>query len=294
MSFEITRWPLPDDIERAQRDLKMPRDAIVRDIARLVTVAQMVHDGALNDDLVLTGGMAMRLRGSPRFTMSDTDTSRRIREAPDRDRLAEALTVDQSELTVTPGDVLGWKPGKKLVIARPVDYEAYFAGIGGKPVDGEFTFTVSWRGLLEPAQRLVLVHPYPELELPRTLVPVMDLTEQVAEKIVAWCAHGLMKHYVDVAWAFYRLAGQIDAAKLGALVDAKLAVGRELFPIPYEQFPDRAALRVALEHPDDHVPPQGDAADDKARQLRFDASALTKQQAILVVRKRLLPVLIST
>ena len=103
-----------------------------------------------------------------------------------------------------------------------------------------------------------------------------------------------MKHYVDVAWAFYRLAGQIDAAKLGALVDAKLAVGRELFPIPYEQFPDRAALRAALEHPDDHVPPQGDAADDKARQLRFDASALTKQQAILVIRKRLLPVLIST
>ena len=120
MSFEVTRWPLPDDIDRYQGDLKMPRDAIVRDIARLVTVAQMVHDDELNDDLVLTGGMAMRLRGSPRFTMSDTDTSRRIPEAPDRDRLAEALTVDQAELTVSPGDVLGWKPGKKLVIARPV------------------------------------------------------------------------------------------------------------------------------------------------------------------------------
>jgi hypothetical protein len=35
---------------------------------------------------------------------------------------------------------------------------------------------------------------YPELELPRTLVPVMDLTEQLAEKIVGWSAHGLMKH----------------------------------------------------------------------------------------------------
>lgn len=291
MSLEISRWPLPDDIDRYQRELKMPRDAIVRDIARLVTVAQMVHDDELNDDLVLTGGMAMRLRGSPRFTMSDTDTSRRIREAPDRDRLAEALTVDQSELTVTPGDVLGWKPGKKLVIARPVDYEAYFAGIGGNPVEGEFTFTVSWRGLIEPAQHLVLIHPYPELEMPRTLVPVMDLTEQIAEKIVAWCAHGLMKHYVDVAWAFYRLADQIDTAKLGPLVDVKLAVGRELFPIPYAQFPDPAALRPALEHPDEHVPPQGDAADDRASQLRFDAAALNKQQAILIIRTRLLPLL---
>ncbi len=117
MSFDVTRWPLPDDIDRYQRDLKVPRDAIVRDIARLVTVAQIVHEDELNDDLVLTGGMAMRLRGSPRFTMSDTDTSRRTPEAPDRDRLAEAFTVDQSELTVSPGDVLGWKPGKKLVIA---------------------------------------------------------------------------------------------------------------------------------------------------------------------------------
>jgi len=144
MSFEVTRWPLPDDIARYRDELKgVPRDAIIRDVARLVTFAQMVHDDELNDDLVLTGGMAMRLRGSPRFTMSDTDTSRRIPEAPDRDRLAEALTVDHSELTVSPGDVLGWKPGKKLVIARPVDYEAYFAGIGGAAVEGEFTFTVS-------------------------------------------------------------------------------------------------------------------------------------------------------
>lgn len=292
MSFDVTSWPLPDDINRYQRNLKVPRDAVVRDIARLVTVAQMVHENELNDNLVLTGGMAMRLRGSPRFTMRDTDTSRRISEAPDRDRLAEALTVDQSELTVSPGDVLGWKPGKKLIIAGPVDYQAYFAAIG-RAVKGEFTFTVSWRGLIESAQLLLLIHPYPELELPHTLVPVMDLTEQIAEKIVAWSAHGLMKHYVDVAWAFYRLADQIDTTKLGRLVDAKLDVGRKLFPIPYANFPDRRALRPALEHPDEHVPPQGDAADDKASQLRFDAAALNKREAIYVMRHQVLPALLA-
>lgn len=291
MTFHVARWPLPDDVDRYQRELKIPREAIVRDLARLVTVAQMVHAGELNDDFVLTGGMAMRLRGSPRFTMSDTDTSRRVREAPDRDHLAEALTVDQTELTVTPSDTLGWKPGKQLVIARPVDYAAYFAGIGANPVQGEFTFTVSWRGLIEPAQPLLLIHPYPELELPRTIVPVMDLTEQLAEKIVAWSAHGLMKHYVDVAWAFYRLADQIEPGKLGRVVDAKLAVGRSLFPAEYAAFPTRAALRSALEHPDEHIPPQGDASDDRARQLRFDAAALNKLQAIQVVRARVLPVL---
>ncbi len=189
--------------------------------------------------------------------------------------------------------MLGWKPGKKLVIARPVDYQAYFAGIGGAAVEGEFTFTVSWRGLIEPAQPLLLIHPYPELELPRTLVPVMDLTEQIAEKIVAWSAHGLMKHYVDTAWAFYRLADQIDTTKLGRLVDAKLAVGRGLFPVPYAGFGDRTALRPALEDPDHHVPPQGDAADDKANQLRFDAAALNKQQAIQIMRQRVLPTLLA-
>jgi len=92
VSFEVTGWPVPDDIYRYRQTLKIPADAIIRDIARLVTVAQMVHGGDLDDDLVLTGGMAMRLRGSPRFTMSDTDTSRRQREPPDRDQLAEALT----------------------------------------------------------------------------------------------------------------------------------------------------------------------------------------------------------
>ncbi len=291
MSFEVARWPLPDDIDRYQRELHVPADAIIRDIARLVTVAQMVQAAELNDDLVLAGGMAMRLRGSPRFTMSDTDTSRRIAEAPDRERLAQALTVDQAELVVTPGDNLGWKLGRKLVIARPVEYEAYFAGLGGDAVEGEFTFTVSWRGLIEPSQPLLLVHPYAELELPRTIVPVMDLAEQVAEKTVAWCAHGLMKHYVDAAWAFYALDEQLDRAKLGRLVDAKLQVGRDLFPAEYADFPDRESIRTALEDPDRHVPPQGDAADDKARQLRFDKTSLNKAQAIYVVQNRLLPAL---
>lgn len=133
-------------------------------------------------------------------------------------------------MTVTPGDTLGWKPGKRLIIARLVDYAAYFASIGTIPAEGTFTFTVSWRGLIEPAQPLLLIHPYVELELPRTIVPVMDLTEQLAEKI--------------------------------------------------------------LEEPDKHLPPQGDASDDKARQLRFDATALSKPQAIRIFRRLVVPILL--
>ncbi|MCP9490594.1 MAG: hypothetical protein MSC31_12055 [Solirubrobacteraceae bacterium MAG38_C4-C5] len=60
----------------------------------------------------------------------------------------------------------------------------------------------------------------------------------------------------------------------------------ELFPVPYAAFPDRTTLHPALENPDYQVPPQGDAADDKASQLCFDGAALNKQQAIHVVRQR--------
>jgi Nucleotidyl transferase AbiEii toxin, Type IV TA system len=288
VSFEVTDWPRADDIARYRRELVVPADAIVRDIARLITIAEMVHRGDLNDDWLLTGGMAMRLRGSPRFTMTDTDTARRLGEL-DRDRIAEALTVDQAELTVTPADATGWKPGKKLVTARPVNYEAFFAGIGGGAIEDQFTFTVSWRGVVEPAQHLALVHPYPELQMPQTIVPVMDLTEQLAEKIVGWCAHGLIKHYVDVAWAFHRLAGEIDTGKLRRLIESKLATGRELFPDAYAKLPDMHAVFAALHDPDRHVPPQGDPADDGAAQIRFAGAGLNKPQAIALIRRRALP-----
>jgi hypothetical protein len=288
VSFEVTDWPRADDIARYRRQLGVPADAIIRDIARLVTIAEMVHRGDLNDDWVLTGGMAMRLRGSPRFTMADTDTAHRL-GALDRDRIALALTVDQTELTVTPADATGWKPGKKLVTARPVNYEAFFAAVGGGVVEDQFTFTVSWRGLLEPAQHLALVHPYPELRMPPTVAPVMDLTEQLAEKIVGGCAHGLIKHYVDVAWAFYRLADEIDTSKLHRLIERKLTTGRELFPDAYAKLPDMHAVFAALHDPDGHVPPQGDPDNDGAAQIRFAGAGLNKPQAIALIRHRALP-----
>ena len=84
MSFQVSQWPRPDDLARYHEQLGVPPEAIIRDIVRIVCVAQLVHDGVLDEDWVLSGGMGMRLRGSSRFTMSDTDTSRRG-GAPDRD-----------------------------------------------------------------------------------------------------------------------------------------------------------------------------------------------------------------
>jgi hypothetical protein len=91
---------------------------------------------------------------------------------------------------------------------RPDDVDRYAATLG-RPQTDAFTFTVSWRGLFESPDRLALTHPYPELKLPAVEVPVLNLTEQVAEKIVGWCMHGLIKHYVDLAWIFDRLPDQV-------------------------------------------------------------------------------------
>jgi hypothetical protein len=106
VSFQVSHWPRPDDLARYHEQLGVPPEAIIRDIVRIVSVAQLVHDGVLGEDWVLSGGMGMRLRGSTRFTMSDTDTSRRG-GAPDRDELADApVKAGPSSATGRPATVI--------------------------------------------------------------------------------------------------------------------------------------------------------------------------------------------
>jgi hypothetical protein len=175
MTFRVKQWPTADDLDRYDQELRgIPRSDIVRDIVRIISVAKMVADGALNEDWVLCGGMAMRLRGSPRFTRFDTDTSRR-KGPPSDTTLADALKIDEEELVVS---AVGFLPGKELVTVMPVEFTPYFLALGEDLPTEAFKFTVSGRGLIEHAELLPLAHPYPELVLPDTLVPVMDLTEQ--------------------------------------------------------------------------------------------------------------------
>jgi hypothetical protein len=120
------------------------------------------------------------------------------------------------------------------------------------------------------------------------MVPVMNLTEQTAEKIVAWCAHGLIKHYVDVAWIFHSQPDQVDPLTLPGLIERKLSKGRELFPDQYAVFPDLKSIFAPLYQPDRHQPPLGDS-DDGAKQIQFAGAGLNKQQAIALIRERALP-----
>ena len=181
----IAAWPDADDVERYAATYGLDEADIVRDIVRIVSIAHLRTSSFLNEDCVLTGGMGFRLRGSSRFTIKDTDSS--LRGPLDELELAGSLNVsvgDELDIRVDPGERWG-RATPKLTIAKPVDYDAYFAGAAGDPVSGSFTFTVNQRGLFRPATWLMLVHPYRELVLAEDVrVPVMNLEEQAAEKIV--------------------------------------------------------------------------------------------------------------
>jgi hypothetical protein len=291
MTLSVTSWPTSGQIDGyAEAMHGIEREEIVRDIVRLVSVADMVHRDILNDDWVLAGGMAMRLRGSPRFTRLDTDSSKRG-GLPTASELMNALRFDSDDLTITPASP---KEENEIKHVAPVEFQPFFDALGSSdPNPGAFRFTVSGRGLIEPADEVDLTHPYPDLVLPVLKVPLMNLTEQIAEKICGWCAHGLLKHYVDVAWAFGTLMRQIKVDRFAPLVEAKLVKGRELFPEGYRTLTGITALLGPLKNPDDHVPPMGNP-DDKRTSLRFSTASMDYQRAKVIMRDEVLPHLVKS
>jgi nucleotidyltransferase AbiEii toxin of type IV toxin-antitoxin system len=292
MTLSVTSWPTSGQIDGyAEAMPGIEREEIVRDIVRLVSVADMVHRDILNEDWVLAGGIAMRLRGSPRFTRLDTDSSKRG-ELPTASELMNALRFDSDDLTITPA---GLEDKNEIKHVAPVEFQPFFDALGSSDPDpGAFRFTVSGRGLIEAADEVDLAYPYPDLVLPAMKVPLMNLTEQVAEKICGWCAHGLLKHYVDVAWAFDTLMRKINVDRFAPLVEAKLAKRRELFPYGYRTLTGITALLGPLNNPDDHVPPMGNPENDKRTSLRFSTASVDYQRAKVIMRNEVLPHLVKS
>jgi hypothetical protein len=65
VSFEVTGWPLPDDIDRYRQTLKIPADAIIRDVARLVTVVLRGSRGRRRAGRVHLHGLLARQPARP-------------------------------------------------------------------------------------------------------------------------------------------------------------------------------------------------------------------------------------
>jgi nucleotidyltransferase AbiEii toxin of type IV toxin-antitoxin system len=287
----IDRYPDPDEIDAYAKENALDRADIVRDIARLVAIAHLCDRGFLNQDCVLTGGMALRLRGSTRFTVYDTDSS--IRGRLDELKLAGSLSLDTDQLVIKPDEGAYWDRRAKLTIAQPVEYEAYFATVDpARPIEDQFAFTVNQRGLEMSAEWFPLTSPYPAFVFERAIqVPVMHITEQAAEKAIAWAAASLVKHYLDLAWIAREFAGDIDRDELRSMVEAKLDVGRKTFPASYKNLRGLADIRRPLAEPSGYFGPLNTARDTGADRIRFLGSAMPPAEAKRLVQEKLLPLL---
>lgn len=213
MTLELD-YPSDEEIIEFAGDHGLDEVDVLRDIARLVAVHQMVTEkGYLNDDCVLCGGLAMRLYGSPRFTIMDTDVSYRLDEFHEIE-LVQALTIEGEveDLDITPADPSYWEQKRKLVTAQPIRFTQTFSTIQTPPALTRFKLTGSRRGPYLPAVWRPLTHDYTPFGIEDVEVPLMSISEQLAEKIIGWAVSGLLKHYLDAAWRRRRIRSRAAAA----------------------------------------------------------------------------------
>lgn len=284
-------FPKREELSAFAKVNGIPYTDVVRDVVRLAAVAHLRETNFLHRDLVLVGGMALRLRGSNRFTIFDTDSSTRT-PPMEESELTAALTLETDDLEIIPEDPSYWLTRNQIVTAKPVTYKAYFAGTATKPIEDEFSLTVNERGLeLAPDWLKLVVPDYPGLVFdPVPDIPVMALDEQTAEKILGWCGNSLAKHYVDLSWIGRELGDELDGVTLRAMCERKLEVNRGIFP-GYEDFDDVNDLIAPLTDPDTYFGPNNPQKNIKADSLRFVGNGMSLEEAKANVRGRIVPLL---
>lgn len=214
----------------------------------MAEVAHLLEEGFLGSRAVLAGGMAMRLRGSARLTMLDTDLSATSTEQISVVDLRDVLEVQEEEITIVPERI---EAKVELVKAFPVRFTFARppAPLGRR--DSVFKVDLSARGLALDPEWLPLRHDYPfTLGIEGVNVPTMHLVEQTAEKAVAFGIFKPAKHYADLAFLAERYRGELetDPELLQALAQEKFAGNRERFPrlLGEQQVTDFGSLATAF------------------------------------------------
>jgi hypothetical protein len=232
---------------------------VLRDIARIVCIANLVRNGTLDGNtMVPCGGMAMRCLESPRMSIYDSDTASRIPADPDNLRLA--ISYDEPEIAIAAGPT---HTGKDLLTFQPITYAARFSELPA--AHDEFSLSIAQRGVELPAITRPLRHRYPFPLLAEELeVPIMNPEEILAEKIVAWWLFGHAKHYNDIAFLGLLLAATqqhhdpVVRRRVRSVIEKKLEVNTKLSDQRRRrvQALNPAERRRRLTDPDAHVDPQ--------------------------------------
>jgi hypothetical protein len=233
--------------EQADRhDLQPP--VLIRDIVRVVEVLNLRAERFFNKRSVLSGSMALRCFGSPRFTVYDADFSTSAATVDPPASITDMLRYSDENLDIIPAAARPVDRRETLVQIEPIRFDAAFTSIALAEEDQQFKADVSFRGLLLDGKEVAFDTPY-SLDLwsePPT-VWVMNPVEVLAEKILGWCVHGLVKHYADAAWI--TIAAQTPGSPLAFaypqlrdILHDKLEVMRELQPDIYRAFPSVDAV----------------------------------------------------
>lgn len=240
--------------EQATRhDLQAP--VLIRDIVRVVEVLNLRAQRFFNKDSVLSGSMALRCFGSPRFTVYDADFSTSAATVDPPASMTDMLRYSDEDLDIVPAEAVAADQRETLIQIEPIRFDAAFTSIALADQDRQFKADVSFRGLLLDGREVPFGTPYSlGLWSEAPTVWVMDPVEVLAEKILGWCVHGLVKHYADAAWI--TVAAQTPGSPLGftyphlrEVLHDKLEIMRELQPDTYRAFPSVDAVVGKLAQP---------------------------------------------
>jgi hypothetical protein len=284
-------YPSDEFIAQFAKDHKLTAADVLRDIARLIAIHQMtVETRFLSDDCVLCGGVAMRFYGSRRFTVTDTDASYRLDDWDELD-LQAALNIEVEDLTIEAGDPAYWQRKNRLTTAQPVEFSEEFSNFRSDRRQRTFKVTVSRRGLIEPACWRPIVHDYPDMGIEDVEVPIMDINEQLAEKILGWSVNGLAKHYLDCAWIAGKMRAELSRETVIRCLAEKLDDARQREPANYRDFVSVDDLRAPLEDGDSWRAPLTNEPGRAASIIRYIGTPITMAHARPAVRKHLIPLL---
>ncbi|MET0602992.1 MAG: nucleotidyl transferase AbiEii/AbiGii toxin family protein [Baekduia sp.] len=256
MSDDIA-YPSDDQLSDAAADTGIPIDVLIRDTVRLVEIRNLLARGFFASDSVLAGSMALRGFGSPRFTIADADFSTSTEKATPDSSLADLFRYQDTWLDIVPEGAYPNDERATLMKVQPIRFDPAFSAVQLTPGQLRFHADVSFRGLVKPGIELPLVHEHlPGLRLgdESLAVWVMDPAETMAEKILGWCAHGSVKHYVDVAWIatasdMPEFSFSINYQELRNTLGDKLDLMRQLQPGIYADLPSVDAVVGVLGKP---------------------------------------------
>jgi hypothetical protein len=229
-----------------QHDLQAP--VLIRDIVRVVEVLNLRAQRFFNKRSVLSGSMALRCFGSPRFTVYDADFSTSAQTVDPPASMTDMLRYSDEDLDIIPAAAIAADQRETLIQIEPIRFDAAFTSIVLADQDQQFKADVSFRGLLLAGREVPFETPYSlQLWSEAPTVWVMDPVEVLVEKILGWCVHGLVKHYADAAWI--TIAAQRTGSPLAftypqlrEVLHGKLEVMRELQPGTYRAFPSVDAV----------------------------------------------------